>query len=130
MVMRAHVLAASVPGESTRVRTAHGDLTGSWKGRDPVEAGAEVDVELSTSRPYHWTEIRRVPDGAAGFRITDDGHVEVIGEVVDYDQYDVITLRAGGALLLIDTEGDAPLGITGTTVRVIVDDLRIYPTNA
>jgi hypothetical protein len=129
MVMRTHVLAAAAPGDRTTIHTAHGELTGSWRGRDPVPAGAEIDVELSTTRTYDWAEIHPAPDGP-GFRIADDDQVEIRGEVVDYDESDVLTLRAGDTLLLVDTEGRAPLGITGTTVKIVLDDLQIYPTNA
>jgi hypothetical protein len=59
----------------------------------------------------------------------DDDHVRVLGEVIDFDENDVLTLRTGGTFLLIDTEGIAPVCVTGTTVSVAVDDLEIFPIN-
>lgn len=127
--MLAQMLADSFPGERTRIRTAYGELLGTWRGRNAAATGENVDVELSTTRPYRWNETHGATERHTEFAVVDEAHTRVAGEVVELDENDVLTLRAGDTFLLIDTEGTAPLGVRGSRVSLTVDDLDIYPSN-
>jgi hypothetical protein len=82
---------------------------------------------LGTPATSRWSEIQRVPGGRTGFGVVAADRARLVGEVVDLDEFDVLTLRAGAVTLLLDVDGTAPAGIVGTTVGVLVDELEPYP---
>jgi hypothetical protein len=48
------------------------------------------------------------------------------GEVVAFHEYDVLDLQAGRTSVMVQTSGNAPPCLIGTTVSIVVDDLEIY----
>jgi hypothetical protein len=97
-------------------------------GHDPATAGEEHHVELDVQQTHDWSRIEPTPPGSPAFAVLADGGVRITGEVLDLDEHDVLTLRAGDTILLVDTSGAAPPDLPGTTVGIVVDDLRIHPT--
>lgn len=97
-----------------------------WLGR-PEKAGAQVDVELQIRDEVDWQDVVLVSEAAV--LVDRDGTDLVMrGVVDDLDKDGVLTLRLADGVVLIDTRGEAPLGVVGRVVRIGVRDVEIVPT--
>lgn len=103
--------------------TPVGDLVASWRGSQPPVAGQTYDVEVDTIGPIVWGEQLTVdsqPDAADRHEV--NGTIEAI-------EGDVLTLRVGGSLLVLEVSGDGqPAELLGLSVRVRPVGFTVWPT--
>ncbi|MGW6275925.1 hypothetical protein [Kribbella sp. NPDC055071] len=93
-----------------------------------MDVDKTVDVEIDVHRSYDARSFEKVAECSRGFSVESETLTVVCGIVTEVDFQDVLTLAVGESSLRFDVEGDVPMGIEGATVRVVVDDLEIYPT--
>jgi hypothetical protein len=112
----------------TVVVTAPGVVgVGRWRGETPPMAMTDVDVELEVPGEVDWRGIlvaRELP----GHLVPVEDEMLLRGVVQDIDQDGVLTLRIGGAVVLLDTVGEPPLDVVGEHVAVLARHTEIYPT--
>lgn len=105
-----------------RFRSAAGSASGFWKGSGPAVLG-EVHVELDL--PAEVSEWEVVP--GLGFALEgglrEDAQASLTGEVLAVD--DVVTLRVGGDVVLVEFSGPVPR--VGQRVRVAAAEVHLYP---
>ncbi|WP_239313957.1 MULTISPECIES: hypothetical protein [unclassified Frankia] len=90
-------------------------------------AGVAVDVEVEVHEEIDWSEIVVDPQPGTIVDVLDQAMV-FRGVVEDLDKDGVLTLRFGSGIVLVDTTGEAPLGVVGRDVSLTVRDIEIYPT--
>jgi hypothetical protein len=91
-------------------------------------AGKSVDVELDVRGAYLADRFERTVRCASGFTVESESLTLICGVVSEIDFQDVLEMNVGGCLLSFDVEGNVPLGLEGAVVRILVDELEIYPT--
>ncbi|WP_239373532.1 hypothetical protein [Frankia sp. Cj5] len=123
------VLLESVIQDGDRVLfTAEGGRgIASWRGDGAQVAGVAVDVEVEVHEEIDWSEIVVDPQPGTIVDVLDQAMV-FRGVVEDLDKDGVLTLRFGSGIVLVDTTGEAPLGVVGRDVSLTVRDIEIYPT--
>ncbi|HEY8544139.1 MAG TPA: hypothetical protein VIL36_03795 [Acidimicrobiales bacterium] len=111
------------------VRSAVGTFTAGWDGdRPPV--GSREAVELDVGGVALWGEDVRLVDDGSSSRIEDDGSdIRLCGRIVEFGADDVLVVDVGGSPVMLDTDGDPPLGVTGRYVAVRARDVTLYPYN-
>jgi hypothetical protein len=124
------IVDALTAGRSTVVRIVSADVSGfgRWHGR-PVTAGDQVDVELELRMPVDWADIQ-LPHRLRplGLAVGPDQTV-LQGTALEQDGLDVLTLLVNEQIVLVDTVGRPPAGITGRAVRLMPAGLELYDTN-
>lgn len=127
--MRAQVLGPPHGSDSTiRLGTSAGQLLGTWRGDRPLDHNDIVDVEIDVRDSHMFDDLELVSVQKDGFEIREDNSVAITGRVVEIDHQDVMILEVGGALLSLEMEGVAPVGIVGTLVTLVVRGLDVHPT--
>jgi hypothetical protein len=127
--MQCVVHTAASNGELLHLGSANGTLVGVWRGNSPVAVGEEVHVELDVEKTYEALSFEHTSGGLDRFEVLSKNAVAIIGRVEDVDAQGVLVLRGGGTFVSFDVEGQLPVNLRGAVVRVVVDDLQIYPTN-
>ena len=86
-----------------------------------MTVGDELDVELEFPEPLKWSarKVDLIDSGSSG-----SGWLTDIVTAVDREG--VTTVDLAGAPLMIDTVGEAPLGIVGLIVRFSAEDVEIH----
>jgi len=82
------------------VKSTYGTFSAQWQDDEP---------EVGSS---HWVEL---------------DVVRVSGLVTDFGADDVLIVDLDGSHLMIDTDGDPPLGVVGRYVTVRARDVRLFP---
>lgn len=101
------------------------DGSGTWFGPLPA-AGESIDVELDVRAEVAWSDI--VVDPPQVDRAP-EGHLSVRGAIVGLGLDGVLMLHTeGGAVVLVETTGEAPVGALGKVAQLTVRDVTIYPT--
>jgi hypothetical protein len=126
--MRGIALADADNGAQLVFRTGSGILVGRWRGDAAVAANDEFSIELDVERDYNILEFEKISGDPDRFESLPGGSTVVFGRVDEIDFQGVLALRVGGGFLSFDTEGEIPLGLESAAVRVVVDDLQLYPT--
>jgi hypothetical protein len=114
-----------LPGDVNAVRcqTSEGLLTARWRGDAPPALNVAEHVELDTVGRLTWGSGLAVinPDGVSEYG-------EMLTGVVEDIEGDVVTARVGEGLVLLDVEGDPPLGALGKAIRITPAAFEIWPT--
>jgi hypothetical protein len=119
----------SVDGCCVSVVCSIGTVTGTWVGASP---GLKQDYEVELDAPgvVPWDMINVAgPNGTPILLERPDGLVSLTGRVDDIDEDLVLQLWLGETSVMIDTEGEPPLGIVGRFVDVVVEDLVLFPVD-
>lgn len=113
-----------LPGDvgAVRCQTAEGFLTARWRGDVAPTLHVAEQVELDTVGRLTWGPGLDVlnPDGVSE-------HGEMLIGVVEDIEGDVVTARVGEGLVLLDVEGDPPLGALGKAIRITPAAFEIWP---
>jgi hypothetical protein len=121
------IIVESVESEPLRlVRTnSHlGPLTVTWEGELPQPG--PYDVELEVPDALEWGRRAWPADDAP--EPTDEQGVQRLHAVLrEIDELGVATLELGPTTLLVDTEGEPPLGTVDHAVVLDVVSLQAYP---
>jgi len=121
--MRIRITAFDPARRRVRFECVVGDAEATWASAPPV-VGRDYHVELALDRCLVWGVDLAArapgPDRVVG----DEQGLALDGSLEAMDDDGVATLRIGPALLLVETEGDAPA--VGSPVRARVDDVRLY----
>ena len=106
--------------------TELGTVWGAWVNGHP-EIGAQYDVECAVNDNLVWGDnINMIPDTED--KITMSGeHVIIRGHLENYEDDGFSCVRLGKALLMLETEGQAPP--IGSSVQLRVQSLTLYDTN-
>jgi hypothetical protein len=127
--MRLHVQPLQDQGDArVHFRSLFGDGLAFWRG-DPVRAeGAAFDAEIEFPGDYAWNRDVRLADEEApiGFRHGSEAN-EVVGEVVDFDADETLTLRIGDSIAMLDTTDDPPLRVIGRKVAFRPHSIELHP---
>lgn len=110
-------------GGAVRCRTSEGFLTARWRGHAAPALDVAVHVELDTVGRLMWSSGLAVinPDGVSE-------HGEMLIGVVEDIEGNVVTARVGEGLVLLEVEGDPPLGALGKAIRITPAAFEIWPT--
>ena len=102
------------------IRALGAVLLGMWLGDVPALLGrCFAELELPE---VAWSAVKVAGCGTMGIV---PGVVR--GELVDYDYDGVGTLRCDGVDVLVEIEGEPPLGIVGKTIEFEVPSVEVYP---
>jgi hypothetical protein len=127
VVMRVTLLQPAVSdGDCVLFAADGGRGAARWRGSGQA-AGESVDVEMDIKDEIDWREITPAVSASEALSVH-EGQMSIHGTVEDVDQDGVLTLRIPGAVLLIDTVGEPPIGIVGQEVGFVAHDAEIYPT--
>jgi hypothetical protein len=108
------------------VKGPYGTFTAGWDG-EPPEPGSRHDVELDVGGVALWGDDIEVADSGVN-ELADDGSVvRVAGRIVDFGADDVLVLDAGGVPVMVDTDGDPPLGIIDRHAVLRAREVTLYP---
>lgn len=109
-----------------RVRSSYGTFAARWHG-DLPQIGSQQRVEVDVHGVALWGEDIGFRD--AGIReVVDDGdRVRISGLVSDFGADDVVVLTLNGSPVMIDTDGEPPIGVVGRYVAVRVSNVTLYP---
>ncbi len=128
--MHVRTKGGATPGSTVHLLTPSGDLLGQWIGDVPTAAGEIVNIEVDTRRVYSISDFEIVEDGSEGFSVLPDSEdVRIRGAVMEVDEYGMLTLNVAGHLMFVETEGQRPHDFVGSTVEIIANDLKFYPTH-
>jgi hypothetical protein len=114
----------SEPLRRVRIGSHLGPLTVTWEGELP-DPGT-YDVELEVPDALEWGR-RAWPAADAPEPTGEQGVQRLHGVLRDLDELGVATLELGPTTLLVDTEGDPPLGTVDQAVVLDVVSLQAYP---
>lgn len=103
--------------------TPVGNLTARWRGEELPSADETHDVEVETVGHLVWGENLKV---SAGIARTED-ETSLIGLVEDVEGA-VVTLRVGDSILLLEADGEPPLGVLGEMASVRPREFELWPT--
>ena len=120
------VTVRTVTGDSpplVRCETDVGDLVANWRGREAPEAGTQQHVEVDAPGPLVWSD-------GPGITATNGAseHGQALTGLVEDIEDDAVAVRIGGSVLLLDVEGEPPLGIVGGRVTVRPSAFELWPT--
>jgi hypothetical protein len=111
---------------AVKVDCGGGGFTARWHGELPA-VGSTHHVELDVGGVATWgTDIYFIDD-TVGSVADGDGCLLVSGLVTELGSDDVLVMDVGGTVVMIDTEGDPPLGVIGRHVTVQARDVTLYP---
>jgi hypothetical protein len=115
-----------VDGDRVVVKSPYGALTGRWQG-DMPSVGWQQAVEVDVDGVVLWGQDIRLSDVAVN-ELKDEGpFVRVSGRVTEFGADDVVVLDLGGTVLMVDTDGDPPLGIVDRYVTIQARAVTLYP---
>jgi hypothetical protein len=117
-------------GDGAQVQIAGEGISGFalWRGGSGQAPGERVDVELDARGEISWREVVIDPQPTELVGKVSPRALTIRGVVEDLDQNGVITIRVAGGILLLDTAGEAPVGVVGHEVGVIIPQVDVYPT--
>lgn len=107
--------------------TDNGPGVARWRGT-PQSTGNDLDVEFDIRDIVDWAEVTVEESRREALAIRCD-QMSISGTVLDVDENGLLALDLIGTVVLIDTSGEAPLGVVGQQVSFLVRDVEIYPTN-
>ena len=114
-----------LPGDvgAVRCQMSDGFLTARWRGDAAPTVRVAEHVELDTVGRLTWGPGLAVvnPEGVSE-------HGEMLIGVVEDIEGDVVTARVGEGLVLLDVEGDPPLGALGKAIRITPAAFEVWPT--
>ena len=106
----------------------------AWRSEAPARLGpCFAEIELGA---IDWSDVRVVSTGEESGRLLRPRSAGVAhhalpfalrATVEDHDQHGVAQLRVQGEVLLVDTTGEAPDGIVGSTIEFAPVDIELYP---
>jgi hypothetical protein len=99
-----------------------GDLVAVWRGDVPPQVGVAQHVEVDAVGPLVWADGRKIvhPNGASE-------HDQVLTAFVEEIEGEAVTVRIGSAVVLLEVEGDPPLGVVGRPVALRPSAFRLWP---
>lgn len=109
------------------VRSAYGRFTGRWQGDEQPTAGSSHWVEVDVDDVPVWGDDIRLLDAPTSELADDTGSVRVSGLVAEFGVDDVLVVDLNGSHLMIDTDGDPPLGVVGRYVTLQARDVSLFP---
>lgn len=98
---------------------------GAWRGSQPAAEGP-CDVELDIPATLIWGASIVTTDEPPSLQRFHDGETVLICRVLQLDELGVLTVDAGG-LVLVETSGQPPAALHGN-VRLVVPRLEVHPT--
>ena len=111
-----------VPPGTVRCETDAGDLVARWRGGQAPEVGSKQHVELDAVGPLVWAGGPRI--------IAADGvseHGQTLTGLVEDIEGDAVVVRLGGSVVLLEVEGDPPLGAVGGAVSLRPSAFELWP---
>jgi hypothetical protein len=103
--------------------TPVGNLTARWRGGELPSADETHDVEVESVGHLVWGENLKV---SAEIARTED-ETSLIGLVEDVEGA-AVTLRVGDSILLLEADGEPPLGVLGEMASVRPREFELWPT--
>jgi hypothetical protein len=122
-------LTAACSDQPLQLSTNWGTFVGIWRGEATVAVGDEVHVELDVERDYNFLEFEQISAESDRFEVLSADATTIIGRLEEIDSHGVLTLHVGGTFVRFDLDGQLSVAMTGIALRVVVDDLQLYPTN-
>jgi len=115
-----------LPDRRVKVRSVYGTFSAGWTG-EPPEVGSSRWTEVNVDGIAVWGEDILVGDGVVRELVDDGDCVRISGFVEDFGADDVLVLTLDGSPVMIDTDGDPPLGVTGRYATVQARDVTLFP---
>ncbi|PZS09246.1 MAG: hypothetical protein DLM55_06790 [Acidimicrobiales bacterium] len=109
-----------------RVKSAYGFFTADWHGEKP-SLGTSHSVEIDVNDLLLWGRDLRVADTPAQEIADDEDMVRISGRIESFDSDDVLTLLVDNSLIMVETEGDPPLGAIGRYATLRSAKITLYP---
>ena len=129
--MRLHVTAARTLDSHTVVVDGP-DVSGvaAWRGDGEPPVDAAVDVEIDIADEVSWGDIVRDSEKIDACVQSAQGSDQLVvrGVVDEVDQLGVLVLNVAGAIVLIETIGEPPEGVVGSTVVIVTRRASVFPT--
>lgn len=99
-----------------------GDLVALWRGDEPPQVGIAQHVEVDTIGALIWVDGRRIIDAHGAGE-----HAQVLTGLVEDIEGETVTVRIGSGVVLLDVQGDPPLGVVGRPVSVRPAAFQLWP---
>jgi head-tail adaptor len=110
-------------GELVRFRTEVGSGLGVWMSEHAQAPGRVVNVEFTVDDSVQWRDLRVTP-GPTSLWIV-GSRVRVNGLVLGIED-EIVDLRVGPGLLMLEVLGDPPPDVTGRHIKVMVPPMKLY----
>lgn len=115
----------SVSGDqpaTVHCETDVGDLVAHWRGDVPPLVGVARYVEVDAVGPLAWADGPRIVDSHGASE-----HNQVLTGLVEDIDGDAVTVRVGSTLVLLEVQGDPPIGTVGRPVSVRPSAFQLWP---
>jgi hypothetical protein len=115
----------SVTGDqpaTVQCETGVGDLVAHWRSDVPPQVGVAQHVELDAAGALEWADGPRIvdPDSASE-------RDQVLTGLVEDIEGDAVTVRIGSRVVLLEVQGDPPIGTVGRPVAVRPSAFQLWP---
>lgn len=99
-----------------------GQVVAHWRGGEAPTVGSEQHVEVDAVGSLVWADGPRIvaPHG-------ESEHGQTLTGRIDGIDGDAVVVRIGGSVVLLEVEGDPPLGALGGTVSVRPSAFELWP---
>ena len=122
MLVTVRAVTADEPA-TVQCETDLGDLVALWRGDGPPQVGMAQHVEVDAVGSLVWADDGRQivdPHGTSE-------HEQVLTGLVEDIEGDAVTVRIGSAVVLLEVQGDPPLGVVGRPVAVRPSTFQLWP---